>query len=446
MNDQGRILVVDDTLASLKLMSDTLRAEGYEVYATDNGELALGAAASKHPELVLCDMRMPGIDGLEVCRRLKQQAATRDIPLMFISAATAVDERVQGFAAGAVDFVSKPFQRDELLARVRTHLELARLRNHLEQRVQDALGALQELNEQLETRVVERTSELENAHARLRTTSRQLAQAERMAAIVTMVSGVARELALPVGAGLALARELQHDAVALAHPAGAQGNANPIDANAAAGDTHPINAQADGGATPRLRRMAAAAGQLTRHLTQAAAAIDDFQQLALQRGGEPRGSFALSALVGEVLASQLKLFQTTRHQMQLQIAPDLLLDSYPRALGQVLTNLLNNALTHAFEPGVDGAIRVSASVVAPDQLQLVVADDGRGIASADLAHVFDPFFSTRHAHGGRGLGLSLVYATVTDILGGTVRVENDGGAVFTVTLPLHAPARRAAAS
>ncbi|WP_295992825.1 response regulator [Rugamonas sp.] len=430
MNHKGRILVVDDTLDSLKLMSDTLKAEGYEVYATDNGELALGAAASRHPELVLCDMRMPGIDGLEVCRRLKQQDGTRDIPLMFISAATAVDERVAGFAAGAVDFVSKPFQRDELLARVRTHLELARLRAHLEQRVQDALGALRELNEQLETRVVERTSELENAHAKLRNTSGQLARAERMAALMTMVSGVARELALPVGEGLELARGLQRDAAALAPRA-----AETIGTDA----TMP----------QRLRHLADDAGQLTRRLTQAAAAIDDFQRLALERGGEPRSRFALSALVGEVLASQLKSFKATRHQVQLQIAPDLVLDSYPRALGQVLRNLLDNALTHAFAPGADGAIRIGASVGQPGQLLLVVADNGCGIDAGHLAHVFDPFFSSgkQQGQGGRGLGLSLVYATVTDILGGAVRAENDsgGGAVFTLALPLQAPLKPAAA-
>lgn len=429
MNDKGRILVVDDTLDSLKLMSDTLRAEGYEVYSTDNGELALAAAASKHPELVLCDMRMPGIDGLEVCRRLKQQAGTREIPLMFISAATAVDERVAGFAAGAVDFVSKPFQRDELLARVRTHLELARLRAHLEQRVQEALGALQRLNDQLETRVIERTSELENAHAKLRTASQQLARAERVASIVTMVAGVARELALPVGDSLALARGLRGEAVAAA------------DAADAAAATAAGTAMAQ-----RLRGMDDATAQLTERLTQAAAVIDDFQQLAQERGSEGRSGFALSALVGEVLASQLKLFKTSRHQVRLQIAPDLMLESFPRALAQVLTNLLNNALTHAFEPGAEGEIRISASVAESDGLLLVVADNGRGIAADHLAHVFDPFFSTRHGQGGRGLGLSLVYATVTDILGGTVRAHNDGGAVFTVALPLHAPLHHAAAA
>lgn len=426
MNDKGRILVVDDTLDSLKLMSDTLRAEGYEVYSTDNGELALAAAASKHPELVLCDMRMPGIDGLEVCRRLKQQAGTREIPLMFISAATAVDERVAGFAAGAVDFVSKPFQRDELLARVRTHLELARLRAHLEQRVQEALGALQRLNEQLETRVIERTSELENAHAKLRTASQQLARAERVASIVTMVAGVARELALPVGDSLALARGLRGEAAAAA---------DAVDATAAGAAL-----------AQRLRGMDGGAAQLTERLTQAAAVIDDFQQLAQERGSEGRSAFALSALVGEVLASQLKLFKTSRHQVRLQIAPDLMLESFPRALAQVLTNLLNNALTHAFEPGAEGEIRISASVAEPDGLLLVVADNGRGIAADHLAHVFDPFFSTRHGQGGRGLGLSLVYATVTDILGGTVRAHNDGGAVFTVALPLHAPLHHGAAA
>lgn len=419
MNDKGRILVVDDTLASLKLMADTLREEGYEVYSTDSGELALGAAARKRPELVLCDMRMPGMDGLEVCRRLKQQPDTRDIPLMFISAASAVDERVQGFAAGAVDFVAKPFQRDELLARVHTHLELARLRAQLEQRVQDALAALQEMHDHLEIRVMERTSELENAHSKLRTASGRLAQAERMAALVTMVSGVAREVAQPVAAGLGLAQELQRDLAALAQAA-----APP----------------------PGVERMAGQAAQLAQRLHEAAGALHDFQHLAPTRGGEARSAFELSTLVGEVLASQLKLLKSTRHQVCVDIAPGLMLDGFPRALAQVLTNLISNALTHAFEEGAAGEIRLAASVVEPGQLRLVVSDNGRGIDPADLPHVFDPLFSTRHGQGRRGLGLSLAYATVADVLGGTLTAANDGGAVFTLALPLHAPAEAAPAA
>lgn len=135
MKNMGNILAVDDTPASLKLLTDILTDAGYAVRSAINGELALHAAAAHRPELVLLDIRMPGMDGFEVCRRLKAEPATRGVPVIFVSAMSETVEKVQGFELGAVDFVSKPYQREELLARVRTHLEMDRLRNHLEELV-----------------------------------------------------------------------------------------------------------------------------------------------------------------------------------------------------------------------------------------------------------------------------------------------------------------------
>lgn len=144
MTDKGKILAVDDTPASLRLLTDILKAEGYEVRSAISGELALHAATSNPPELVLLDIRMPEMDGYEVCRRLKAQPATREVPVIFVSAVLETDEKVKGFGMGAVDFVTKPYQRDELLARVRTHLELNRLRHHLEESVQERTRRLEE--------------------------------------------------------------------------------------------------------------------------------------------------------------------------------------------------------------------------------------------------------------------------------------------------------------
>jgi putative nucleotidyltransferase with HDIG domain len=149
MPDQGKILAVDDTPASLKLMTDILKAEGYDVRAAINGELALHSATSNPPELVLLDIRMPEMDGFEVCRRLKAQPETRHVPVIFVSALTDTDEKVRGFELGAVDFVTKPYQREELLARVRTHLEVDRLRNHLEEAVDERTRKLRESQDQL---------------------------------------------------------------------------------------------------------------------------------------------------------------------------------------------------------------------------------------------------------------------------------------------------------
>ncbi len=142
MSDKGKILAVDDTPASLKLLTDILKAEGYEVRSAISGELALHSATVNPPELLLLDVRMPDMDGFELCRRLKAQPETRDVPVIFVSAISDTDEKVQGFELGAVDFVTKPYQREELLARVRTHLEVDRLRNHLEELVAERTSRL----------------------------------------------------------------------------------------------------------------------------------------------------------------------------------------------------------------------------------------------------------------------------------------------------------------
>ena len=132
MTSKGRILAVDDTPASLKLLTEILQSEGYEVRSAISGELALHSAYSNPPELILLDIRMPTMDGFEVCRRLKAQTETRDVPVIFVSSLSETTEKVEGFELGAVDFVTKPYQREELLIRVRTHLEMTRLRNRLE--------------------------------------------------------------------------------------------------------------------------------------------------------------------------------------------------------------------------------------------------------------------------------------------------------------------------
>lgn len=155
MTDKGKILAVDDTPASLRLLTDILKEEGYEVRSAISGELALRAAISNPPELILLDIRMPVMDGYEVCRRLKAEPATRDVPVIFVSAVSETSEKVQSFEMGAVDFVTKPYQRDELMARVRTHLELNRLRNHLEDLVEERTAELRESEKKLRLSLLE---------------------------------------------------------------------------------------------------------------------------------------------------------------------------------------------------------------------------------------------------------------------------------------------------
>lgn len=158
MTQKGHILAVDDTPASLKLLADILKEEGYDVRSAINGELALNAAIRNPPELVLLDIRMPNMDGYEVCKQLKAHVETRDVPVIFVSAASATEEKVQGFEVGAVDFVTKPYQRTELLARVRTHLELNRLRNSLEDLVAERSAKLIESEKKLKASLLDSIS------------------------------------------------------------------------------------------------------------------------------------------------------------------------------------------------------------------------------------------------------------------------------------------------
>ena len=150
------IMVVDDVPANLQMLTDVLKAKGYRVQPVPNGELALAAAGRDVPDLVLLDVNMPGIDGYEVCRRLKSDPQLAAVPVIFITALNEVADKVKGFGLGAVDFVTKPFEFQEVEARVHTHLELARLRQQLCR-----------YNAHLEEIVALRTCELAQTNARL---------------------------------------------------------------------------------------------------------------------------------------------------------------------------------------------------------------------------------------------------------------------------------------
>ena len=150
------ILLVDDTPENLRLLSDLLKSRGYRIYAVTNGRLALQSALHTLPDLILLDVNMPVMDGFETCEQLKANPALREIPVIFLSAMSESLDKVKAFSVGAVDYITKPYQIEEVEVRVQTHLENSRLKR-----------ALKNQNERLEAMVARRTQQLVGANRRL---------------------------------------------------------------------------------------------------------------------------------------------------------------------------------------------------------------------------------------------------------------------------------------
>ncbi len=172
--NRASVMVVDDQPANLKLLEDMLTNHGYAIRSFPRGELALASAAQTPPDLILLDINMPQMNGFEVCQRLKADHRLAEIPVIFLSALTEVEDKIKAFQCGGVDYVTKPFQIAEVLARVETHLELHRLQRALERH-----------SERLQATVRSRTAELVDANDQLKLLEETLIQ-RRLAAVARM--------------------------------------------------------------------------------------------------------------------------------------------------------------------------------------------------------------------------------------------------------------------
>ncbi|HRE15804.1 MAG TPA: response regulator, partial [Rhodocyclaceae bacterium] len=186
MQDIGNIVIVDDNPNNLAVLGEILRQEAFKVRPALTGALALRAIFAQPPDLVLLDIRMPDMDGYATCRALKSNPATADLPVIFISALNAIEDKLEAFQAGGVDYLTKPFQPEEVLARVRTHIDLARARR-----------ALAESN------------------ARLQTLMDDLVLTEKLRSLGALAAGMAHELNTPIGNAMLAASTIEETLAAL---------------------------------------------------------------------------------------------------------------------------------------------------------------------------------------------------------------------------------------
>lgn len=287
---------------------------------------------------------------------------------------------------------------------------------------------IQNLNTELEARVTLRTADLERANndlsvtlTTLKTAKDHLVQSEKLAALGALVAGVAHELNTPIGNGITIATSLQH-------------RIQEFDVLVKKGLTRSDLAAF-------LDSAREAADIMARNLARAGSLVTSFKQVAIDQTSSQRRPFSLAVLASEILLTLNPSIRKSGCTVTTEIAQDLELDSYPGPLGQVLTNLINNAVVHGYREMPCGHIGICAQRMGTDQLRLEVSDSGHGILKTDLTHVFEPFFTTRMGQGGSGLGLHIVHNLVTSVLGGQITVQSEAGqgAVFTLTMPLSAP-------
>jgi PAS domain S-box-containing protein len=274
----------------------------------------------------------------------------------------------------------------------------------------------------LEARVQERTRELSRTVEQLKTTQTELVTREKMAALGSMVAGIAHELNTPIGNSLMVASTLLDDA-------------NSFDAQLKAGGL------TRSALTDYLTRTHQGADILLHSLHKAAELVSSFKQVAVDQASTLRRAFILDKTVNEIVAILGPTLGKLPHRLVCDIPPNISLDSYPGALGQVLTNLINNAMVHAFEGRSNGYVRLVAALDGESHVKIMVQDNGNGIPTEHMPRLFDPFFTTKLGRGGSGLGLSIVYSLVSEALQGHISVETDPGegSRFVVILPLNPP-------
>ena len=288
------------------------------------------------------------------------------------------------------------------------------------------------------TDVTERVRAEEQAHAAreeaetalrdLKEAQAHLVQSEKMAALGSLVAGVAHEINTPIGIALTGA-SLLSERIRLIRRDFEAGRIRKPDF------------------TDFLDTAGEATQLMLLNIDRAAQLIQSFKQIAVDQASEERRVFDLRDYIHEVLRSLGVRIRRAAHTAVVDCPEDLLIDGYPGALSQVLTNFVMNSIIHGFAPGQRGTLRVSVRAVGGDEVEMVYADDGRGIPPELHGRIFDPFFTTNRGSGGSGLGLNIVYNIATRTLKGRIALDSapGRGAVFTLRFPRVAPAEMAVA-
>lgn len=373
------ILVVDDTPVNLRLLSQMLSERGYSVRAVTSGPRALASVQATPPDLILLDIKMPDMDGYQVCQHLKADEQSRDIPIIFISALSETEDKVQAFAVGGVDYVTKPFRVEEVLARVQTHLGLRNLQKQL-----------QKANSELERRL----QELAHSNVELEVRNEELD---------AFAHTVAHDLRNPLSALTLHTSWVQHSWSTMLPNEGQES----------------LDIIAQSGA--RIGRI-----------------VEELLLLANVRKGEVKMvPLDTASIVGEVRERLSSMIKEHRVEVTSPETWPVALGHAPW-VEEVWVNYVSNAIKYGGRPPqVCLGAAFEANTVAPLTVRFWVRDNGQGLTPEQQTRLFTPFERLDQVRAqGHGLGLSIV-RRIVEKLGGEVGVKSQAGqgSTFFFTLP-----------
>ncbi|WP_320044470.1 response regulator [uncultured Desulfobacter sp.] len=401
-NNPPLILTIDDEKVIRNNFKDILEDNGYEVIQAENGRTGLEKIRKHKPDLILCDLQMPEMNGLEVVRTVKKEF--QKIPILIVSGAGVLDDAIEAVRAGAWDYLVKPiFNLDILLQAVEKALDRAKL-----------IAENEAYQKNLEKQTVKLQQEIEER----KRTEQQLVQSEKMAALGDLVAGVAHEINTPLGIGVTGISYL-NDATTVFKKRFSTGDATKTDLE-------------------KFLEDCEEACQVTlSNLNRAAKLVAGFKQIAVDQSSDEKRIFNIKQYIDEILFSLYPRIKKTRHTVNVDVPEDLKLNSYPGAFSQILTNLVMNSLLHGFEGIEAGQITITVKKE-NHSIILCYEDNGKGMTKEHQKRIFDPFFTTKRGAGGTGLGMHLVFNLVSKKLNGQISCTSavNKGTFFTITVPM----------
>ncbi len=402
-SENAIILVVDDNPTNLKVLCGAIANCGWEILVATDGESAIEQAEYAHPDLILLDVMMPGMDGFETCQKLKENSITEDIPIIFMTALAETIDKLKGLSLGAVDYITKPFQPEEVIARINIHLQLRSLTQQLAVH-----------NIELEKRVQERTAELTKALHELHESQLQVVQFEKISYLGQLVAGVAHEINNPLTFMEGSLSFLENFISDLFYHLKLYRQYYPNPVEEIVEDAQEIELEK---MILDIPKMISSMKVGTERIKKISTNLRTFSRSDIYQ----KTQFNIHEGIESTLALLKYRLQNKKNRLDVKVVKNYgdlpIIECFPGQLNQVFMNIISNAIdvfdeysSKNFKEGEKFECIINISTAVNEEKTYVIIsmkDNGPGMSPEVKEKIFDKFFTTKPVGKGTGLGLPI---------------------------------------